>query len=72
MTYKQSTARLVLYVAIAMLAAAQSGLSSVDFTQWVEVAQFVLGVLVTGLVTARSYIDQSPGQVSSAPKPDEP
>ena len=63
MTNKQSNARLVLYVLIAMVTSATAGLQTVDFTNWKEIAGFVLGVLGTGLVTARSYIDQSPNQV---------
>ena len=63
MTPKQSTARLILYVAIAMLTAASAGVATVNFADIKETIQFAMGVLVTGLVTARSYIDQSPNQV---------
>ena len=63
MTPKQSTARLLLYVAIAMITAASSGIQTVDFSDWKHVAGYVLGILATGLVTARSYIDQTPTQV---------
>jgi len=63
MTPKQSTARLVLYVSIAMLTAASSGIATIDFADLRETVQFAMGILVTGLVTARSYIDQSPNQV---------
>lgn len=68
MTPKQSTARLCLYVAIAMLTAASSGVASVDFSDLKATVQFAMGILVTGLVTARSYIDQTPNQI----KPPEP
>lgn len=64
MTPKQSTARLSLYVAIAMLTAASTGLQSLDLHDWKQVAGYVLGIITTGLVTARSYIDQTPNQVS--------
>jgi len=63
MTPKQSTARLTLYVLIAMVTAASAGLQTVDFGSWQEVAGFALSVIATGLVTARSYIDQSPNQI---------
>ncbi len=63
MTAKQSTARLILYVMIAMFAAANSGIATIDFSKPIEVFQFILGVVTTGLVTARSYIDQSPNQI---------
>ena len=63
MTSKQSTARLCLYVAIAMLTAASSGVASVNFADIKETIQFAMGILVTGLVTARSYIDQTPTQI---------
>lgn len=63
MTPKQSTARLVLYVLIAMVTSATAGLQTVDFSNVKQVAGFTLGILATGLVTARSYIDQSPNQI---------
>jgi len=63
MTPKASSARLTLYILIAMGTAASAGLPTVDFSNWREVIGFALSVLMTGLVTARSYIDQSPNQV---------
>jgi hypothetical protein len=63
MTPKQSTARLVLYILIAMGASASAGLPTVNFTDWRETTGFVLSVVMTGLVTCRSYIDQTPTQV---------
>jgi hypothetical protein len=63
MTPKQSTARLTLYVLISMVTSASSGLQTVDFANWKHVAAYTLGILATGLVTARSYIDQTPTQV---------
>ncbi len=63
MTAKQSTARLCLYIAQALLAAAVTGIMAVDFTDWKQVALFVLGIIAAGVNTARSYIDQSPTQV---------
>lgn len=63
MTAKQSTARLVLYILIAMGTAASAGIPTVDFTDPKQTIGFVLSVLITGLVTARSYLDQSPNQV---------
>jgi len=63
MTPKQSTARLVLYVLISMLTAASTGLQSLDHTDTKQLIGYLLGVIVTGLVTARSYIDQTPNQV---------
>lgn len=64
MTPKQSTARLALYILIAMGTAASAGLATVNFADWREAAGFALSVVMTGLVTARSYIDQTPTQVS--------
>jgi hypothetical protein len=63
MTPKQSTARLVLYILIAMGTSASAGLPTVNFTDWRETTGFVLSVVMTGLVTCRSYIDQTPTQV---------
>jgi hypothetical protein len=63
MSKKQSIARLTLYIMIAMGTAASAGLPTVDFTDWRATGGFVLSVLMTGLVTARSYIDQSPTQI---------
>ena len=63
MTPKQSTARLMLYILISMGTAASAGLPTVDFSNWREVAGFALSVLMTGLITARSYIDQTPTKV---------
>jgi hypothetical protein len=60
---KQSSTRLMLYVLIAMVTSASGGLQSVNFTDWKEVTGYVLGIVATGLVTARSYIDQTPSQI---------
>lgn len=64
MTPAQSTARLVLYVLIAMVTAASAGVLTVDFSDQKEVAVFVLAIVAAGLNTARSYIDKSPSEVS--------
>jgi Trk-type K+ transport system membrane component len=63
MTPKASTARLTLYILIAMGTSASAGLPTIDFSNWRETVGFALSVLMTGLVTARSYIDQSPTQI---------
>jgi hypothetical protein len=63
MTPKQSTARLSLYVGIALVTSASAGISSVDFSDAKQTIGYILGILATGLVTARSYIDQSPTQI---------
>jgi hypothetical protein len=63
MTPAQSTARLVLYVLIAMVTAASAGVLTVDFSDQKEVAVFVLAIAAAGLNTARSYIDKSPSEV---------
>ncbi len=63
MTQKQSTARLVLYITIAMMTAASAGIQTVDFGNAKEVVGFTLSILMTGLITARSYIDQTPNQI---------
>lgn len=64
MTPKQSTARLVLYVLIAMVTAASAGVLTVNFSDQKEVAVFVLAIVAAGLNTARSYIDKSASEVS--------
>ena len=66
MTAKSSTARLTLYVLIAMITAASAGVMTVDFANQKQVAVFALAILAAGLNTARSYIDTSESQV---PKP---
>ena len=63
MTPKQSGARLTLYILIAMGTSASAGIPTVNFSDWRETSAFVLSVVMTGLVTCRSYIDQSPTQV---------
>lgn len=63
MTPSQSTARLVLYVLIAMVTAASAGVLTVDFSDQKQVAVFVLAIVAAGLNTARSYIDKSPSEV---------
>jgi len=63
MTQKASTLRLTLYILIAMGTAASAGLATVDFENWREVCGFGLSIVMTGLVTARSYIDQTPTQI---------
>lgn len=63
MTPKQSVARLTLYILIAMGTSASAGLTTVDFLDWRETVGFALSVCMTGLITARSYIDQTPTQV---------
>ena len=65
MTQKQSIARLTLYVLIAMGTSASAGLATVNFTDWRETASFILSVAMTGLVTARSYIDQTPTRIDT-------
>ena len=65
MTSKQSTARLVLYVSIAIVSAASAGIATVDFADARQLTAFVLGVLATGLTTARSYIDKTPAEVKT-------
>ena len=63
MTPKQSIARLTLYILIAMGTSASAGLATVNFTDWRESTSFALSVIMTGLITARSYIDQTPTQI---------
>jgi hypothetical protein len=65
MTPKQSISRLTLYILIAMGTAASAGLATVNFGDWRETVSFALSVVMTGLVTARSYIDQTPNQVKT-------
>lgn len=63
MTSKQSTARLVFYVATAMLATFSGGIMSVDFSDWRAVALFIAAIIGAGLTAARSYLDTSSSQV---------
>lgn len=63
MTPKQSTARILLYVGTSILTSATAGLPTLDFNEPKQLIGYALGILATGLVTARSYIDQSPNQV---------
>ena len=65
-TPKSSYARLTLYILIAMGTSASAGLATVNFTDWRETTSFALSVVMTGLVTARSYIDQTPTQIDKA------
>jgi hypothetical protein len=62
---KQSSTRLMLYVLIAMVTSASGGLQAVNFTDWKEATGYVLGIIATGLVTARSYIDQTPSRIDT-------
>lgn len=43
--------------------AASAGIASVDFADSKQVIQFALSVIVTGMITARSYIDKSESEV---------
>jgi hypothetical protein len=63
MNQKQSIARLSLYILIAMGTSASAGLPTVDFSDWRETTSFMLSVAMTGLITARSYIDQTPSRI---------
>ncbi len=63
MTQKGSNRRLYLYMAIAMLGAAQNG-SSVDFKflNW-ETFSYFLNIIAAACLSARAYIDKSPADV---------
>jgi len=63
MTLKQSTTRLILYVAFAGVSAASAGVTAVDWTQPPQVAAFALGIIGAVIAAWRSYIDQSPSQI---------
>ena len=63
MTPTQSTARLALYVLVAMCSAASAGVMTVNFSDPKQVAVFALAVIGAGANTARSYIDKSPSEV---------
>ena len=63
MSPKQSTARLIFYIATAMLATFSGGIMSVDFSDWRAVALFVSAIIGAGLTAARGYLDMSPSQV---------
>ena len=55
-----NTTRLILYVSISMVSAASAGIMDVDFSDVRKVIAYALAIIATGLVTARSYIDQPP------------
>lgn len=55
-----NTTRLTLYVLISMVSAASAGIMDVDFSDARKTAAYALAIIATGLVTARSYIDQTP------------
>ena len=71
MTSRQSTARLILYVAGAMLASASAGLATVDLSDPKGVIGYALSIATTGVITALSYIDKSPSEVAQPEKADE-
>ena len=64
MTPEGSRNRLLLYMAIAMLGAAQNGTSIEWGLNW-ETASYAISIISAGLVTARSFIDKSPGDVDA-------
>lgn len=55
-----SAAKLILYVLVSMVSAASAGIMDVDFSDVRKVIAYALAIIATGLVTARSYIDQPP------------
>lgn len=71
MSSKESTTRLILYVFGAMLSSASAGLVSVDFDDSKAVVGFILSIMLAGVITARSYIDKSPSEVTQPEKDDE-
>lgn len=66
MTAQSSRNRLMLYIAIAMLGAAQNGTSIGWGLNW-ETVSYALSIITAGLVTARSYVDKSPSQIEVPP-----
>jgi hypothetical protein len=62
-TRKDSNVRLSLYVAIAMATAASTGLGTLDLADPKAVFGFALQIILSGLITARAYIDQTPNQI---------
>lgn len=71
MTQKSSTSRHLLYVTIAIVAAAQNGAGVTFGWNW-ETASYALAVISAGLVASRAYIDQSQSDVSEPPPEPEP
>lgn len=67
MTASSSMIRLCLYVLIAILTTALSTLEKVDFSDWKQIATWIGSFTLSGLVTARSYIDKSPSEVIREP-----
>jgi hypothetical protein len=71
MTPRDSTIRLTTYVNAAVLSAFIGGVSTVDFTDWKQVAVFSAAVLLAGNNALRAYIDKTPAEVQSSPLPSE-
>lgn len=59
--------RLALYVLIAMLTTALSTLEKVDFSDAKQIATWLGASVLSGAITARSYIDKSPSEVVRPP-----
>ena len=65
MTPRQSALRLCTYVNAAILSAFIGGVSTVDFSDWKQVAVFTAAVILAGNNAIRAYIDKSPSEVTS-------
>jgi len=63
MTPKQSTARLLLYAGIAFATPIASNWQAMEHATSFQWGGMLLQALVTSLIAARAYIDQSPNQV---------
>jgi hypothetical protein len=63
MTPIESIIRLIIYVLISMVTTASAGVTTVDFTDARSTTAFVLAIVASGLITARTYIDKSSSQI---------
>lgn len=66
MTQAKSTTRLILYILIQMLTTFSAGFVTLNTSDSKEVTLFAAAIIMSGLVVARSYLDQSESLV---PKP---
>ena len=67
MTPSASNLRLCTYVNGAILSAFIGGVSTVDFSDWKQVAVFAAAVVLAGNNALRAYIDKSPSEVRTGP-----
>ncbi len=63
MTPKQSTARLLLYAAVAFITPIAANWNSMESATAFQWGGMLIQAAVTSLIAIRAYIDQSPNQI---------